>query len=119
MKNDFGGHDNNHYNNIYGYVGQAIGMYDAPMLDGHGDYFYNNSVILTGSHVGAGTCTGTGMTVLHDNKYFTNDGTVTECKMDLAAWQAKGNDKGSSVAKLPTDDAVVAMASALLGIKKL
>ena len=44
MKNDFGGHDNYHFNNVYGYVGQAIGFYDAPMLDGHEDKFYSNKV---------------------------------------------------------------------------
>merc|ERR1719515_497455 len=32
MKSDFGGHDNYHHDNIYAYVGQAIGFYDAPML---------------------------------------------------------------------------------------
>jgi hypothetical protein len=116
MKNDFGGHDNYHYGNIYGYVGQAIGLYDAPMLDGHGDYFQNNTVILTGNHVGAGTCSGTGSTTLSNNKYYTSDGKVSECKMDLAAWQAKGNDKGSTVAKFPTDAEVIAMAKAKLGI---
>ena len=39
MKNDFGGHDNYHLNNIYAYVGRAVGLYDAPMLNGHEDHF--------------------------------------------------------------------------------
>lgn len=34
MKNDFGGHDNYHTDNLYAYVGEAIGFYDAPMLAG-------------------------------------------------------------------------------------
>ena len=38
MKNDFGGHDNHHVGNIYAYVGQGIGFYDAPMVAGHEVY---------------------------------------------------------------------------------
>ena len=43
MKNDFGGHDNHHYNNIYGYV--EIGFRIVSQLPGHEDYFYSNHVI--------------------------------------------------------------------------
>merc|ERR1712139_142034 len=102
MKNDFGGHDNHHYGNIYAYVGQGPG--DGTTLDeGHEDMFFNNTVVMTGSNVGSVICSGKGKTVVHDNKYFTPDGKASECKMDLAAWQAKGEDKGSSVAKQPAD----------------
>ena len=110
MKNDFGGHDNNHHDNVYGYVGQAIGLYDAPMLDGHEDHFTNNKVVLTGSHVGAGTCSGTGKTVLSNNQYFTKDGKVTECNKDLADWQKDGNDQGSTVAATPSDATIIGWA---------
>ena len=58
MKNDFGGHDNYHLNNIYAYVGRAVGLYDAPMLNGHEDHFSNNKVIMTGNDVGSIICTG-------------------------------------------------------------
>ena len=119
MKNDFGGHDNNHSSNVYAYVGQAIGLYDAPMLDGHEDHFSNNKIVLTGSHVGAGTCSGTGTTKLFDNEYFTNDGTVTECGAALADWQHKDptNDPRSTVAKMPADETVIGWAKELLSIK--
>ena len=63
-------------------------------LDGHEDYFYGNHVVLTGGDVGGFACDGPGKTVLHDNAYYTKDGKITECKMDLAAWQAKGEDAG-------------------------
>ena len=53
--------------------------------------------------------------VVHNNSYFTKGGGITECKMDLAAWQAKGNDKGSAVAKLPSDETIIGWAKALLG----
>lgn len=113
MKNDFGGHDNHHYNNTYAYVGKGLGV--CSQLDGHEDYYYNNKVVMTGNDVGGFTCSGAGKTVVHDNQYFTASGSVTECKMDLAAWQAKGEDKGSSVAKLPEDATIIAWAKELLG----
>merc|ERR1712196_63035 len=94
MKNDFGGHDNYHHDNIYAYVGQAIGFYDAPMLDGHEDKFYNNKVVLTGVKFGSATCTGTGATQIHDNEYFTSTGAIEECGEDLSKWQGEGHDKG-------------------------
>merc|ERR1712066_307561 len=93
--------------NVYAYVGQAIGFYDAPMLDGHEDKFYNNQVVMTGTNFGSPTCTGTGATQIHDNKYYTNTGSMTECGKDLAAWQAAGQDKGSTVAKVPKDDELI------------
>jgi hypothetical protein len=49
-----GGHDNHHYNNIYGYVGHGLGV--CGQIDGHEDYFYNNSVVMTGNDVGGFTC---------------------------------------------------------------
>ena len=118
MKNDFGGHDNNHYNNIYAYVGRAVGFYDAPMLNGHEDHFYNNQVILTGNDVGSITCSGTGTTVMRNNKYYTKEGTVKECGMELKKWQQNNsnNDQGSTSAKYPSDSAVMEWASALLNI---
>lgn len=114
MKNDFGGHDNYHYSNYYAYVGQAIGFYDAPMLPGHEDHFENNTLVLTGTNVGAMTCSGEGKTVLSHNKYYTPDGTITECDMPLEEWQAKGEDKGSTVAKQPDDATIIGWAKALL-----
>ena len=113
MKNDFGGHDNHHYDNIYAYAGHGLGVCAA--LDGHEDYFYGNHVVLTGGDVGGFACDGPGKTVLHDNAYYTKDGKITECKMDLAAWQAKGEDAGSTVATWPKDADVIKMAKAKLG----
>eukprot|EP00971_Amphidinium_carterae_P083626 1655428-Amphidinium_carterae.1 len=40
MKNDFGGHDNHHYGNIYAYVEQAMGV--DKTLPGHEDFFTDN-----------------------------------------------------------------------------
>ena len=41
---------------------------------------------------------------------------VSECNMDLAAWQSKGEDKGSSVASMPSDDTIVGWARELFGM---
>jgi hypothetical protein len=52
---------------------------------------------------------------VHDNAYFTPDGTIQECNMDLPEWQKKGEDKGSSVARLPKDEVIIGWAKELLG----
>ncbi len=46
MKNDFGGHDNHHYNNVYGYTGGGIGV--PGTLDGHEGYFYDKQMVTLG-----------------------------------------------------------------------
>ncbi len=81
-------------------------------------YFYGNRLVITGTKVGGFRCPdqGTfGKTVVHDNEYFTADGNITECGMSLQAWQAKGNDKGSTVAKYPKDAEIIGWAKAKLG----
>ena len=113
MKNDFGGHDNHHSYNVYAYVGQGLGV--CGQQPGHEDYFYGNKLIMTGTNVGGFTCDGPGQTVVHDNAYYTAGGNVTECKMDLAAWQAKGHDVGSTVASFPADHTIIGWAKDLLG----
>ena len=116
MKNDFGGHDNHHHDNIYAYAGSGLGVCDQ--LKGHEDRFYNNQLVITGKDVGHFRCTDVdsyGATVLHSNRYYTADGNISECGMALAAWQAKGNDKGSMVATWPKDEEIIGWAKALLG----
>ena len=115
MKNDFGGHDNWHTNNVYAYVGQGIGFYDAPMIAGHEDHFERNTLVMTGTNVGSFTCSGTGKTVISNNKYYTSTGDVSECGMALKDWQAKGEDAGSTVASIPDDATIIGWAKALLG----
>jgi hypothetical protein len=114
MKNDYGGHDNNHYGNVYAYVGEALTVCET--LEGHEDYFYDNKVVLTASDVGGVQCTAP-QTVMHGNEYFTPDGAITECGVDLSDWQhqnSSGNDKGSTVAGLPSDETIMAWAREVL-----
>jgi hypothetical protein len=116
MKNDFGGHDNRHYNNIYGYVGHGFGI--NGQLDGHEDYFYNNVVVQTkDGDYGNPTCSGEGKTIVHDNQIYTPSGKVTECSMSLDEWQAKGNDHGTTANKWPEDDDLEDMIIKLLDLK--
>lgn len=113
MKNDFGGHDNHHDNNLYAYVDKSLGV--TQTLPGHGDSFTDNTVLLNNLDVGSPVCTGDEPTVLARNTYLTSNGSVTECGMSLADWQAIGNDPNSTVGVLPDDpDTVIQWAKALL-----
>merc|ERR1712000_443821 len=87
-------------------------------LKGHEDYFYGNKVVMHGKNVGGVQCSGA-KTVLHDNSYFTPDGSLSECGGDLPSAQAKGFDTGSTVSTTPADDVILGWASDLLGIKGL
>lgn len=115
MKNDFGGHDNRHFNNVYAYVGTGFRI--NGQLPGHEDYFYYNDVIQRNDgDYGNPQCTGPGKTVVHDNHIYTPTGKVTECKMSLSDWQAKGNDPGTKASTWPSDDDLVQMIRKLLNI---
>jgi hypothetical protein len=72
MKNDFGGHDNHHYGNIYGYAGIALSV--CSTLPGQEDVFEDNYVVLTGSSVGSVQCKAESQTKMARNQYFTPDG---------------------------------------------
>ena len=85
-------------------------------LPGHVDMFYSNMVVLTrDGDYGHGTCSGPGMTVVHDNIIFTPAGNVTECGMSLADWQAKGNDQDTMAGKGIPDETLVDAMKDLLG----
>merc|ERR1712166_1221572 len=112
MKNDFGGHDNHHYGNVYAYVGQGLGV--CSQQPGHEDYYYNNTVVMTGTNVGGFPCSGHGKTIVHDNKYFTPSGKISECKQDLPEWQKAGEDKGSTVSSTPADATIMGWAKDVL-----
>lgn len=113
MKNDFGGHDNDHHDNIYAYVGKGFGI--CPQLEGHVDYFYNNTVVMThDGDYGNPACSGPGKTVVHDNKIYTPHGNVTECGMPLSEWQMKGNDPGTVGQVWPEDEVILGLARKLL-----
>mmetsp|Transcript_28297 Transcript_28297/g.59468 ORF Transcript_28297/g.59468 Transcript_28297/m.59468 type:complete len:816 (+) Transcript_28297:1-2448(+) len=112
MKNDFGGHDNHHFNNIYAYVGQGLGV--CSQQPGHEDYFYGNKAVITGDKLGGFACTGDAKTIVHDNQYFTPTGAIQECGVDLKDWQAKGEDVNSTVSRPPGDSTIIGWAKVML-----
>eukprot|EP01065_Artemidia_motanka_P026800 TRINITY_DN32038_c0_g1_i1.p1 TRINITY_DN32038_c0_g1~~TRINITY_DN32038_c0_g1_i1.p1 ORF type:complete len:933 (+),score=311.52 TRINITY_DN32038_c0_g1_i1:85-2799(+) len=114
MKNDFGGHDNHHQDNIYAYTGKAMGT--CSQIKGHADMFTGNKVVMTGSDVGGVQCGGEAPTVMNNNQYFTSNGDVNECGTSLNKWIAKGHEQGSSVSTFPSDDTILGWAKEKLGI---
>ena len=52
--------------------------------------------------------------IMHDNRVFTANGEANEAGKTVAEWQAQGHDMGTTVAYLPADDELVAMARELL-----
>jgi hypothetical protein len=114
MKNDFGGHDNHQYGNVYAYIGRALGV--TKTLEGHEDYFYDNKVVLTSNDVGGAECHGA-RTQMSKNQYFTPAGNITECGKSLPDSQQRGMDVNSTVAKVPSDDTILGWGRDLLGVK--
>ena len=115
MKNDFGGHNNHHYQNIYAYSSSGYGI--CAQLKGHEDYFYDNTLVLEkDGDYGRGACSGDGKTVVHDNRVYSPTGKITECGKSLEAWQALGNDPGTLASPLPADEELVSMIRELLSL---
>ena len=54
LKTNFGGHDNHHFNNIYGYVCSYCMLINSNTvtLNGHIDWYYNNTCVLTAKQPG-------------------------------------------------------------------
>ena len=113
LKSDFGGHDNHHYGNIYAFVGCAI-KDNTIQIDGHQDSFFDNTVIMTGEDVGILRCDPLeeGKTVMHDNRYYTTSGEVSECEFPLEEWQSKSpeNDPKSTVETWPSTEYILDLA---------
>jgi len=114
MKNDFGGHDNHHFANVYAYIGQALGVTET--LFGHEDVFRDNRAVLTSNSVGRPVCHEP-RTQMSNNQYFTPTGEVSECSKPLSEAQAVGMDNASTVAKTPPDSTILNWGKDLLGIK--
>eukprot|EP00730_Choanoeca_flexa_P018055 TRINITY_DN8757_c0_g1_i1.p1 TRINITY_DN8757_c0_g1~~TRINITY_DN8757_c0_g1_i1.p1 ORF type:complete len:906 (+),score=246.00 TRINITY_DN8757_c0_g1_i1:1-2718(+) len=106
MKNDFGGNSNHHYNNVYAYIGEALGI--TSQDPGFEDYFYNNTVVMTGDNVGSFGCSGSGATVMHDNSYYSPDGNVSSCG------NTPPKEPNVKVGKIPNDSTIIGWAKALL-----
>ena len=116
MKNDFGGHDNHHHNNIYAWVDSGFLVSDQRA--GHVDKFYNNTIVLNKDVMyGVGSCFGPTKVVVHDNRVYSPTGNVLECTMPLAQWQKGGNDPGTTAAPYPSDDVLIDAIKSVLDIR--
>lgn len=119
MKNDFNGHSNIAHDNVYGYIGQGVGICGA--LPGHADRFFQNKVIQLSSGAYASWdcgCRGTGTCPdVHDNAVFTPDGQMgSVCGESLADRQKRGVDAGTTVSTYPSAAAVMLWARENLGM---
>lgn len=115
LKSDWGGHDNHHFSNIDARV--QVALHIGSTLPGHEDYFYDNKVVLiSGNSSGELPCSDP-QPQLHDNQYFTVDGTLTVCDKSLADIQKEGLENASTVAKTPSVDTIMGWAAALLNIR--
>merc|ERR1712232_1458984 len=94
-----------------------MGSVAVTTLVGHEIWFVGNKVFMTQFDIGRVMCDGDSPTVLHDNEYYTANGTVTECGMPLKDWQAAGHDSGSRVAVIPDDNTILGLGAEKLGIK--
>ena len=125
MKNDFGGHDNHHYNNIYGYLGHCFGI--VGQLEGHQDAFYNNTCITSGvpsnNEYGTFDCSaqnsGNQWPKLGDNTIYVASGDNSKvglCGKDEVSFQKAnpGIDDGTVIKGAPDNAAIIAAAKKLL-----
>eukprot|EP01048_Picozoa_sp_COSAG05_P014856 COSAG05_NODE_1722_length_4212_cov_4.878191_3_plen_97_part_00 len=85
---------------------------------GHEDHFYNNTCVINKANpTYAGFSSGIGgpaMPVMHDNRVYTADGQAKESGKTVAQWQAQGHDLGTTVAKIPSDAELIAVAKGIL-----
>jgi len=122
LKNDFQGHDNRWENNVVAFISSycihnGYGGNMDPVLPGHEQHLINNTCIINhDGDYGLPICKGDDKSVLGGNSVFSPTGKVTECGMPLAAWQALGNDPGTTASAytstLPAD--TIAKARALI-----
>jgi len=113
LKSDFGGHDNWHENNIYAYGGSAFGL-------GNNLRFVNNTCVLRSADraVYHSDCNLPSGMQVSGNAVYIPGGNISVCGgVPLDEWVKEGHDKGSSMHPMPTDEALIAMARKLIGIK--
>jgi len=107
LKSDFQGHTNRWVNNIVAFVSQyclhnGYGGPLGPVLPGHEQWLLNNTCVLNhDGNYALPICAGGGKTLLGGNSVFSPTGNISECGQPLRAWQAAGNDPGTTAAAFP------------------
>ena len=118
LKNDFGGHDNDHHDNIYAFAGKCMGD-GSTQLPAHVDYFYDNKCILNSDGDYAtfsGNDDKTAWPIMGNNSVFTPNAKTSINGNDLADFQAGGHDLGTTVDVTPSDDQIIAWAKDMLDL---
>eukprot|EP01083_Nonionella_stella_P003656 10523_1 len=113
LKNDFGGHTNYHTNNVYAYVNNA---WSFCCISGSNDRFINNSVVLKNNGGYNSNCNlpkGTDGMIVQNNSIYNPSGLImgtgNVCGVSFDEWQAKGNDVGTTIKKVPSDQTIIQM----------
>lgn len=117
LKSDFGGNSNFHIGNLDLFFSSGFDII-TPQIAGHEDAFADNTLwLLADGDYGSGqTCAGDGKTAVSGNTIWSPTGSITECGLPLAQWQAAGNDAGTVASHYPHDDTVLGIARQMLGL---
>lgn len=108
LKSDFGGHDNHHFGNLVAYTNGCFGK-------GNNLSFVNNTCILRAPSGGYNSdCNLSYGMVVEGNAVHNPSGELSVCGTTFAQWTAQGHDKGSTLAKWPSNAQVVAQARKIL-----
>ena len=99
---------------MYAYTGSFFGQCCSA---GANDWFVNNSLILRGNSGYTSNCdlpSGTTGMQIYGNSVYLPSGNLTVCNMPFSQWQAQGNDPGTNIYSLPSDQDIIAMGKAKL-----
>ena len=98
----------------------ADAYFDSAFGGGTNLWFVNNTcVFVPGSHGYDSDCDLEAGMEVSGNALFVRGGNLSVCRpqVPFAKWQAEGHDRLSTLHDLPTDNALIAMGRALLGIQ--
>lgn len=104
LKSDFGGQWNHHYDNVYAYVGSCFG-------EGNNLAFQNNTCVTFGNGYRSDCVKNMNVS---GNAVFNSDGDMDVCGTKLSKWTSEGHDDGTTIAKWPAHDDLIAMGVAKL-----
>ena len=96
-----------HYDNVYAYIDYFFGQCCNA---GAYDQFHGNAVISSNNGVYTSNCDlpkGTDGMQIYNNSIYIPSGTLKVCGMTFQQWQAKGNDPGTTINTLLTDQQVI------------
>ena len=120
LKNDFGGHDNYHYNNLYAYTDTAFTSNNQAA--GFSDAFYNNKAIINSNILAGPDCDpiAEGGTIMYNNQYYINSqydpNQMMICGTTLSNFQKNNPSRcvNSTILVHPNDQQIIQWSKDLL-----